>query len=245
MSLAPKHNAFSIFPEEDSIYDEMMYVEGDEFLMGSDSGEALEREKPVHKVKVDSFYIGQHPVTQALWQHVMGTHPSFFQGSRRPVEQVSWGDTQAFIQKLNQSIGRSFRLPTEAEWEYAARGGQLSKGFTYSGSDKLSEVGWYEENSHMESKPVGLKEANELGLYDMSGNIWEWCEGWYEKKYYQQCVEKNMMLNPTGPKTGDFRVIRGGSWYDSPVSCRVSNRGRYEPQIRYDLVGFRLVCLPQ
>lgn len=234
-----------IFPEEDSLYDEMVYVAGGEFMMGSDSGEASGWEKPVHKVKLDSFYIGRYPVTQALWQHVMESNPSFFQGSRRPVEQVSWEEAQAFIQKLNQRSDRTFRLPREAEWEYAARGGLLSKGYAYGGSDKLSEVGWYRENSHRESKPVGLKVSNELGLYDMSGNVWEWCEDWYDDTYYQQCAEQGVVINPRGPQKGDKRVLRGGSWSYSPVNCRVSFRGRHEPQIRDYFVGFRLVCLPQ
>ncbi|MEM9935003.1 MAG: formylglycine-generating enzyme family protein [Bacteroidota bacterium] len=237
--------SFRIFPEEDSLYDEMVYVASGEFMMGSDSGEASGWEKPVHRVKLDSFYMGQYPVTQALWQQVMGTHPSFFQGSRRPVERVSWDDAQAFIQKLNERSDRIFRLSREAEWEYAARGGQLGKGYIYAGSEKLSEVGWYGKNSHLETKPVGLKVPNELGLYDMSGNVWEWCEDLFDETYYQQCVEQGIVANPQGPKKGDQRVMRGGSCYHHPVSCRVSNRLRFEPLHRYGNVGFRLVCLPQ
>ena len=151
--------------------------------MGSEDEEAYDDEKPVHEVVLSDFYIGKFPVTQALWNAVLKDYPSFFNGDSRPVERVSWEDTQVFIKKLNELTGRAYRLPTEAEWEYAARGGRQSKGYKYAGSNKLKEVGWYWENTHFETKAVGLKYPNELGIYDMSGNVREWCQDWFSNEY--------------------------------------------------------------
>lgn len=171
--------------------------------------------------------MGEFLVTQELWEAVMGDNPSSFQGHKRPVEQVSWEDiTQkdGFLERLNKRVvftegspfsrpkGTIYRLPTEAEWEYAARGGQKSCGFPmYSGSHRINEVGWYEENSHSETKPVGLKLPNELGIYDMTGNVWEWCHDWFDADYYQKCLQKGVVKNPLGAEKGQFRVNRGGS----------------------------------
>ncbi len=168
---------------------EMIYVEGGDFMMGNDRA-IYEWEKPAHPVKVSPFYMGKYQVTQALWQAVMGNNPSNFKGENRPVEQVSWLDVQDFIKKLNLVLpegNRGFRLPTEAEWEFAARGGIYSQGYDYCGSDKLKQVGWYTENSNKETHDVGLLLANELGLYDMSGNVFEWCEDWFDEKFYEKC----------------------------------------------------------
>lgn len=207
---------------------------------------------PVHPVEVDDFWIGQHPVTQALWAVVMGeaNNPSFFKGLNRPVETVSWDMIdQEFLPQLNKISENSrprstaYRLPTEAEWEYAARGGKhwKEKPFTFSGSDILDEVGCYRENSHEETKPVGLKLKNQLGLFDMSGNVWEWCADWYDSDYYQKCFDKGLVKNPKGTEKGAYRVYRGGSWVYSAQDCRTTFRNYDAPAIRNGLIGFRLV----
>lgn len=221
---------------------EMIFVPGGSFMMGDDEG-PYDREKPAHKVKLTGFFIGKYPVTQALWEALMGNNPSRFQGNvsgRRPVEQVSWKDAQEFIKALNERTGRAYRLPTEAEWEYAARGGPLKEHYLYAGSDKLKEVGWYDENSHGETKPVGLKCPNGLGLYDMSGNVYEWCQDWYSNSYYQACADKGIVENPAGPVEGDARVLRGGLWLDFARDCRVALRNYGWPINRSSYVGFRL-----
>ena len=192
-------------------------------------------EKPVHSVTLSDYYIGETEVTQELWEAVMGSNPSEFKGdNQRPVEYVSWYDCQEFIKKLNQLTGKKFRLPTEAEWEYAARGGKYSRGYKYSGSNDVDEVAWYESNSGETTHPVATKEANELGLYDMNGNVWEWCKDWYG--YYQS----NSQTNPTGPSEGERRVLRGGSWFLSSVFVRVSNRDCNTPDYRSINNGLRL-----
>ncbi|MCB0839227.1 MAG: SUMF1/EgtB/PvdO family nonheme iron enzyme, partial [Bacteroidetes bacterium] len=178
----------------------MIYVEGGSFIMGGTDEEAEDREKPIHKVSLGSFYLGQYPVTQALWEIVMKTNPSEFEGETNPVETVSWEDSQIFLQKLNQLTGKSYRLPTEAEWEFAARGGIQSEGYLYSGSDKLKEAGWYGGNSNGQTQPVGQKLSNELGLFDMSGNVYEWCQDWYGENYYQHCADQELVKNPQGPE---------------------------------------------
>lgn len=219
----------------------MLLVEGGNFDMGGADDEAFDWEKPVHPVNLGSFYLGKYPVTQGVWQAVMGNSPSRFNGSQRPVEMVSWRDAQEFIKKLNHMTKRHYRLPSEAEWEYAARGGvhRQQDGYLYAGSDKLKEVGWYAENSDDETKAVGLKYPNELGLYDMSGNVWEWCKDWFDEKYYQVCDKKKRMQDPQGPAQGVYRVIRGGSWLDVPQYCRVASRNNFEPARRVDDLGFR------
>ena len=204
----------------------MVRVEGGTFQMGSNDGSSAE--KPVHEVTVSRFSIGATEVTQELWEAVMGSNPSYFKGSKRPVEKVSWNDCQTFITKLNQLTGKTFRLPTEAEWEYAARGGNKSKGYTYSGSNTIDNVAWYTVNCYDkgESSPdygthdVATKAPNELGIYDMSGNVWEWCQDWYGSDYYSSTPSNN----PTGPSSGSKRVKRGGSWREGAWLSRVSIR---------------------
>ncbi|MCB9267773.1 MAG: formylglycine-generating enzyme family protein [Lewinellaceae bacterium] len=222
----------------------MILVEGGTFMMGSEDKEAYDDEKPIHEVALDSFYIGKYPVTQALWKAVMSddNNPSYFKGADRPVEQVSWEDAQEFLQKLNGLMGRSYRLPTEAEWEYSARGGQNSEGYKYAGSNKLKEVGWYSDNSHGETNIVGLKYPNELGVYDMSGNVREWCQDWYSGNYYEECHRQGKVYNPQGPDQGTSRVLRGGSWFSSPLRCRCASRFSNAPRLRHRGHGFRL-CL--
>lgn len=198
---------------------EMVSVPGGTFLMGG--GTSLYDNNPIHYVTLSSYFIGQTEVTQALWQAIMGINPSEFKGDNLPVEQVSWKDCQMFISKLNQLTGMKFRLPTEAEWEYAARGGKNSKGYKYSGSNTLGDVAWYDNNSFNETHFVATKQANELGLYDMSGNVSEWCHDWYNANYYRNSPS----INPTGPSAGYGRVYRGGSYiYGSSTWCRVYER---------------------
>jgi len=221
---------------------DLIYVEGGEFVMGDDDSD-FDREKPAHPVKVFSFYIGKYPVTQSQWQAIAGENLSGFKGDNRPVENVSWDSVQEFIHQLNQETNKQFCLPTEAEWEYAARGGKYSQGTTYSGSDKLKQVGWYEENSGNETHDVGMMLANELGIHDMSGNVWEWCADWNDEKYYEECKKKGVVENPSGPDTGADRVLRGGSGFEYPLRCRSASRPWDRPT---DLtLGFRLVLRSQ
>lgn len=220
----------------------MIKVEGSTFSMGATSeqgSDADDDEKPVHSVTLSDYYIGETEVTQELWEAVMGSNHSRFKGNnQRPVERVSWDDCQEFIKKLNQLTGNEFRLPTEAEWEYAARGGKYSKDYVYkySGSNDAYEVAWYYDNSGDETHPVKTKKANKLGLYDMSGNVWEWCNDWYNENYYRNSPQ----TNPTGPSEGEFRVLRGGGWdyYDRDV--HVSSRGACDPDLRFIDIGLRL-----
>ena len=220
--------------------------------MGSedDDKDAFSSEKPAHDVLVDSFHIGKYPVTQAVWKAVMnGKNPSRFIGDDLPGETVSWDYIQVFIEKLNEKTGEKYRLPTEAEWEYAAKGGQYFKDFPfkYAGSNKLNEVGWYAENSHGETKPVGLKSPNFLGIHDMSGNVYEWCS---DKKTsgenYNNVIAKSKknaagaLINPTGVSEGTFRVLRGGSWGLNARLCRSTHRVSLAPSDRGNRIGFRL-----
>ena len=220
---------------------EMVHVEGGTFRMGAteEQGEdAYDDENPVHRVTLSSYLIGKHEVTQALWEEVMGSNPSYNkQGGDYPVEHVSWDDCQEFIEKLNARTGMEFRLPTEAEWEYSARGGNRSKGYKYAGSNNLDEVGWYGDNSDEHTHPVGRKKPNELGLYDMSGNVWEWCQDWYGD------YTEESQTNPVGPQSGKWghRVLRGGSSWRNARLCRVSCRLNYDPGYRNDNIGLRLV----
>lgn len=209
----------------------MVAVEGSTFQMGSEDGDS--DEKPIHQVTLSSFSIGETEVTQELWEAVMGSNPSYFKGSKLPVERVSWNDCQTFITKLNQLTGQSFRLPTEAEWEYAARGSNQSKGFTYAGSNTLDEVAWYYSNSSSKTHDVATKSPNELGLYDMSGNVGEWCQDWYGN------YSSSAQTNPTGPSSGSFRVYRGRGWRYGARNCRVSYRSGTASYTDYDL-GLRL-----
>ena len=216
----------------------MKLVEGGTFQMGSNDCYAESDEKPVHDVTLSSYYIGETEVTQALWKAVMGNNPSYFKGDDLPVEQVSWNDCQEFIRKLNQKTGKSFRLPTEAEWEYAARGGKKSKGYKYAGSDNEDSVAWYYDNSNKQTHQVKGKLPNELGIFDMCGNIWEWCIDWYGK------YDGGSQINPIGSPSGSRRVLRGGGWHFDNNSCRALNRSYDFPNEKNYGIGFRL-CLPK
>ena len=238
----------------------MIKVEGGTFIMGAQStdpngenydSEAYDEEKPVHSVTLDDYYIGETEVSQELWEAVMGTNPSWFKGSYKPVEMVSWEECQEFIAKLNQLTGKRFRLPTEAEWEYAARGGNKSRGYKYAGSNTIGDVAWYDANACVGvgknspdygTHPVGTKSPNELGLYDMSGNVWEWCSDWYGW-YGGYTSLSSSQTNPTGPTSNRYssRVSRGGSWSSYARGSRVAFRHGNTPGYSGNYLGLRLV----
>jgi len=224
-----------------SVSFDMIRVDGGTFQMGATSkqgNDAEKDEKPVHLVTLSSYYIGETEVTQELWEAVMGSNPSTYKGAKHPVEQVSWNDCQDFIRKLNAKTGRQFRLPTEAEWEYAARGGRKSQGYKYSGSNTIYDVAWYNITTNAKgTRDVKTKQANELGLYDMSGNVWEWCEDWYGKEYYSS---SSIQSDPKGPSSGSNRVYRGGSWFHFAGLCRVSYRSYGSPGYSNFDLGLRL-----
>ncbi|KPA18957.1 Sulphatase-modifying factor domain protein [Candidatus Magnetomorum sp. HK-1] len=219
---------------------EFIYVPGGSFQMGDQFGD--DNEKPVHKVTLDPFFIGKYPVTQGQWTKVMGKNPSEFKkGDDYPVECVSWNDTQEYMDKLSQkSSGHTFRLPTEAEWEYAARsGGKKEK---YAGGNDIEKVSWYSGNSQKSTHPVGEMDDNGIGLYDMSGNVWEWCEDWYNKNAYQNHASHNPLFIDD---SSGLRVLRGGSWCNNARICRAAYRNRNTPDYRFDNAGFRLVFSPR
>ncbi len=207
----------------------MVAVEGGTFKMGN---EEEYNSRPAHEVTLNGFAIGQTEVTQDLWTAVMGNNPSRIKGAKLPMERLSWNDCQTFIQKLNQLTGQQFRLPTEAEWEYAARGGNQSKGYKYSGSDNLEEVAWYSGNSNNKLHVAAEKAPNELGIYDMSGNVYEWCQDWKGKYSFES------VSNPTGPDFGEGRVVRGGSYIYPAFVMTVDYRSSTKPEL--SLNGFRL-----
>ena len=237
----------------------MIHVEGGEFRMGAtreQSSWLRENEKPAHQVTLSNYSIGETPVTQELWQTVMGDNPSSYKGAQRPVELVSWNDCQEFIRRLNQETGKQFRLPTEAEWEYAARGGMKSNGYEYSGSNDINEVAWYSGNSSNETHPVKEKKPNELAIYDMSGNIWEWCQDWWNcndkgahtnPAIWERCQDmlgsytSSSQTNPKGSISGSYRVTRGGCFGSEADHCSLSYRKkRIQPEKKFNFLGFRL-----
>ena len=216
----------------------MVRVEAGTFTMGAtaEMKNPWNEEKPTHQVTLtNDYYMGKYEVTQALWKAVMGSNPSNFKGDNLPVEKVIWNDCQEFISKLNRITGKTFRLPTEAEWEYAARGGNKSRGYQYSGSNNLSDVAWYEDNSGNKTHAVGTKQPNELGIYDMTGNVLEWCQDRYGK------YSSTSQVNPTGANSGSDRVYRGGSWIGNAWFCRSSYRYGSSPDNRSYALGLRLV----
>jgi len=234
--------------KNDSI--EMLLVKGGTFQMGSIFGQKTE--EPVHSVTVTSFFIGKYEVTQENWQKIMGTNPSYFKGDKKPVEQITWYEAIEFCNKFSQKEGLTpaytingkdvfcnweedgYRLPSEAEWEFAAKGGKYSKSLEYSGSSDLDEVGWYNGNSNFKSKDVGTKKANELGIYDMSGNVWEWCWDLYDN------YSSSPQTNPHGVTRGTHRVHRGGSFCDIDIYCQISCRSNFYPDYSRFNLGFRL-----
>jgi formylglycine-generating enzyme required for sulfatase activity len=212
---------------------EMVLVEGGSFIMGCMHGNCGRDESPWHPVVMGNFYIGKYEVTQQEWDAVMGkgNNPSMFKGKKRPMENITWDEVQTFIERLNKRTGKCYRLPTEAEWEYAAHGGIKSKGYTYSGSEILYDVAWYARNR---TYPVGRKRPNELGLYDMSGNVWEWCADRYAP--YNSSVQ----YSPVGVADSADRVLRGGGWTDDSKNCRITNRLHTAPNNAHTNLGFRL-----
>lgn len=223
------------------LYMNMIWVEGGEFEMGSDSNEA---EQPIHTVTLDGFWIAETEVTQAQWEAIMGKtlrqhYPNFTNvglGPDYPMYYISYLDAMAFCERLSELTGKYYTLPTEAQWEFAARGGNKSKNYTFSGSNTLDDVACY---SNLETQPVKSKEiANELGIYDMSGNVWEWCKDWYGP--YTDTAQSN----PQGPESGENRSIRGGSWDSIPNLCRTTYRGKAKPEIGLSYDGFRVACNP-
>ena len=230
-------NTISI-PVKDGINIDMVRVEAGTFTMGAtaEMKDPNDDEKPTHRVTLtNDYYIGKYEVTQALWKAVMGNKPSRFKGDNLPVDLVSWKDCQKFLSKLNRITGKTFRLPTEAEWEYAARGGNKSRGYQYSGSNNPFDVAWFTYNSGINTHAVGTKQPNELGIYDMSGNVEEWCQDWYG------AYSSSSQVNPTGANSGSDRVIRGGSWGSIARGCRLSFRISSTPGSRSIFHGLRLV----
>ena len=223
------------------IYPEMILVEGGTFMMGSNSGD--DDEKPIHRVTLKSYKIGKTEVTVAQYRafctstgRSMPEEPAYGWGDDHPIVDVTFSDAVAYCDWLTVKKGGLYRLPTEAEWEYAARGGNKSRGYTYAGGKNLSDVAWYYKNAGFYSKPVGSKKANELGIYDMSGSVWEWCADWYASDYYSN----SPTVNPTGPNRSSSRVLRGGSFSLLPEYCRVTNRSHSPWSFRDPDRGFRV-----
>jgi len=216
---------------------EMVFVQGGTFAMGcalEGEKDCAKDEKPVRQMTVGNFLIGKHEVTQAQWKTLMPNYSRYSGNDNLPVDYVSWGDVQDFINKLNAKTGKTYRLPTEAEWEYAARGGANSVGHEYSGGAEIDSLAWYKGNSGNKTHPVGTKAPNELGIHDMSGNLWEWTNDWYAP----YAASDNP--DPRGPQKGTNRVYRGGGWGNEAAHCRISKRSNAPPVLRGRFLGFRL-----
>jgi len=245
-------NRFASYTETaNNLNIEMVAVQGGTFMMGctpEQGDDCFDNEKPAHQVTLSDFYIGKYEVTQAQWRAVMGTtvhqqrdkaNPASFlagEGDNYPMYYVSWDETQEFVRRLNASTGKNYRLPTEAEWEFAARGGISNSTCKYSGSNTVGDVAWYDGNSGDGTHPVGTKSSNALGIHDMSGNVWEWCSDWFGS------YSSNAQTNPQGPSSGSSRVNRGGSWNNLARHTRVSYSLNYAPIHRNISLGFRLAC---
>ena len=222
---------------------EMVFVKGGSFTMGCTSEQGSDcddDEKPSHSVTLSDYYIGKYEVTQGQWKAVMGNNPAYDYGvgDQYPVYYVSWIDIQGYLSKLNSLTGKKYALPTEAQWEYAARGGNKSKAYRYSGSNDIDAVAWYTSNSGSKTHAAGGKQSNELGIYDMSGNVYVWCSDWYGD------YSSSSQTNPKGPSSGSYRVFRGGGWSGHAQYCRSANRNRSTPVSRSNYLGLRLVCVP-
>ncbi len=229
-------------PESDESI-EMVFVEGGLFRMGDEAGDLWDKCRPVRQVQLSDYYIGKYPMTQAQWETINKNHQSEFKDLLHPVEMVTWDDCESFTRELTEKTSIEFSLPTEAQWEFAARGGNTSKGFRFSGSDDLADVAWFAENSDEETKPVGLKQPNELGLYDMSGNVWEWCLDWWGS--YPCPAWEYIAIEPKGPPSGGYRVVRGGSYFSNETNCRPSQRTLRPPKYCYNTRGLRVVASAQ
>jgi formylglycine-generating enzyme required for sulfatase activity len=239
----------------------MIFVEGGTFNMGcrSNPKQCIVNEEPVHSVTLSDFYVGEYQVTQELWRKVMGTtisdqrdlgNPEWElcgEGDYYPIYYITYEECEKFCEKLNQLLykqlpeGYKFSLPTEAQWEYAARGGKKSKSYTYSGSNNILSVAWYIDNCKLQIHEVGKKSKNELGIYDMSGNVWEWCKDWFDLNYYRHSPS----TDPTGPDKGYYRILRGGSWRSSAQGCSVSFRNARPQNNRGDNYGFRVALVKE
>lgn len=231
-------NKFSIMNE---VFMSLIYVEGGTFTMGNSdkiTDDFSLIDMSAHEVTLSSYFISETEVTQNLWESVMGNNPSYVHGGLLPVENVCYADCMEFVERLSQQTGYHFALPTEAQWEYAARGGSKSQGFKYSGSNIIDSVAWYEDNCRRKANNVKQKNPNELGIYDMSGNVWEWCADWIGD------YGTESLTNPSGPATGKNRVVRGGSWFNTKGKCTVFHRSKLEPTYRNPFVGFRVVMIP-
>lgn len=219
---------------------QLVFVKGGCFQMGDTFSNGDSDEKPVHEVCVGDFYVGKHEVTQGQWKKVMSSNPSYFKdcGDDCPVENISWIGAQEFIIKLNAQSGKKYRLPTEAEWEYAARSGRKSEKWAGTSNESaLGDYAWYSRNAGSKTQVVGRKKPNDLGIYDMTGNVWEWCADLYGEKYYS----KSPRDNPKGPSSGSSRVTRGGSWCNGAGNARALHRNFVEPDHRNTFIGFRIV----
>jgi formylglycine-generating enzyme required for sulfatase activity len=217
---------------------EMVNVQGGVFQMGSNKGGR--DEKPIHTVTVSDFKIGKYEITQKIWKAVMGTNPSYFKGDSLPVEQVSWNKIQEFLKKLNTLTGKKYRLPTEAEWEFAAFGGNKGRNYRYSGSNILKNVAWNATNSDSKTYDVGTKKPNELGVCDMSGNVWEWCQDTWSDNYKETPTDGTVSLKNTSLK----RIFRGGSWFSYPIDCRIAKRNCNKDTYSMNYLGFRVALAP-
>jgi len=230
---------YTLKQSNDPFYGQMVFVKGGTFKMGDTFGIGNKEERPVHMVTLGDFYIGKYEVTQAQWKFIMGENPShFINCDNCPVERVSWNEVQIFITKLNMLTGKNYRLPTEAEWEYAAKGGEMSQGYRYAGGNNINFVSWYSGNSQGKTQPVGTIKPNELDLYDMSGNVYEWCSDWFD--YYTESPK----TNPEGPEQGEFKIVKGGSWYGYIGGSRISCRGSDDPGNKRSYIGFRVAMSP-
>lgn len=220
---------------------DMIWVEGGSFTMGSEAPEATNREKPAHKVTLDGFFIGKTEVTQVLFEELMGWNVSYFPCEQCAINNVSWSNIQLFIQRLNKVTGKTFRLPTEAEWEYAAKGGNKSKKFRFSGSNNIEDVAWYEGNGENKSRPVALKKPNELGIYDMTGNLWEFVhDDMYRSIYTKEERVNPVYIKSDNPKKKSMKVIRGGGYEFSADESLVFKRDGATNNVRMPDIGFRL-----
>jgi formylglycine-generating enzyme required for sulfatase activity len=226
----------------DELFFNMVLVEAGSFEMGSNSPKARKREQPAHQVSLDNFYIGRYEVTQDLFEQIMGWNYSYFSCDKCPVNNLSWFNMQLFIERLNSATGKKFSLPTEGQWAFAAKGGNKSKGYKYSGSDDINDVAWYATNSENKSHPVGLKGANELGLYDMTGNLWEFCLDDMSRQAYKRTENHNpFMGNKESLKRKGMKVIRGGGYEFSADENLVFMRDGATNNVRMADIGFRLV----
>jgi len=255
LPLNRKNFTFSV----NNISFEMIFVEGGEFVMGctQEQSDCFNNEKPAHKVSLSDFYMAKYPITQKLWYVVMGSsiqqqrslserNTLCGEGDDYPMYFINYEECEAFCTKLNKLLsdklpeGYKFKLPTEAQWEHAARGGRRSNGYRYSGGNGLNNFAWNYDNSNKTTHSVGKKMPNELGIYDMSGNVWEWCSDWYDVNYYGI----SPLIDPKGPDSGTLRVMRGGAWNEPAARCRVSNRGS-SASYRLNRIGFRICLAPE